>query len=150
MKHLLISFFKFIVLFITPIFPLMLAVGAAIFADTYFGRRAARKLEGDDAVTSKITRKGLVPKLIGYQAAIITMFLLDGYALNEVMINYIPFAFVATKFVGAFLIWIEWSSINESYKKMKGYTINDKIVEFLKAIKKGVSKVLDFKKSINK
>ena len=149
MKHLLISFLKFIVLFITPIFPLMLAVGAAIFADTYFGRKAARHLGGDDAVTSKITRKGIVPKLIGYQAAIITMFLLDGYALNEVMINYIPFAFVATKFVGAFLIWIEWSSINESYKKMKGYTLNDKIAEFFKEIKKAAAKILEFKKEID-
>lgn len=154
MRELLNNFWKFIVLFLTPIFPLMLVVGVAVFADTIIGRKAARKKatdEGKDVdveVTSRKTREGLVPKLIGYQVAIITMFILDGFAINEVVLNYVPFAFLATKIVGGFLIWIEWTSINESYKKLKGITLNELFTNYLKSLKGLLMGLIDFKKKI--
>lgn len=146
MKEYIISFCKFITVFLAPISSLMMVVGIVIFADTYFGRWSARKSGVE--VTSKKTREGLVPKMVGYQLSIISMFLLDGYMLNEVIINYIPFAYLATKATGSFLIWIEWSSINESYKKIYGYTINDKIGEFFKSIKGWFAKLIEMKKQL--
>lgn len=154
MKELIHSFWKFIVLFLTPIAPLMLVVGVAILADTFIGRKAAKKKaidEGKDVdveVTSKKTREGLVPKLIGYQAAVITMFILDQYAINDVVLNYVPFAFLATKIVGGFLIWIEWTSINESYKKMHGITLNELFTKYIKSLKVAVMSIIDFSKKI--
>jgi len=143
MKELVGSFLKFLLLFLTPIAPLLLVVGVSVFADTWFGRRAARHLKED--VTSKKTRDGLVPKLIGYQVAVITMFILDKYAINEIMAQYIPFAFLATKITGGFLIWIEWSSINENYKKIHGFTINSKFAQFLRSVRELFSKIVKIK-----
>jgi len=154
MKELLQSFCKFLVLFLTPIAPLMLVVGIVIFADTIIGRKAAKKKaidEGKDVdveVTSRKTRDGLVPKLIGYQVAIITMFILDGYAINEMMLNFIPFNFLATKIVGGFLIWIEWTSINESKKKLSGITYNEMFIDYIKSLKKTVMSIVEFKKKV--
>lgn len=152
MKNILHNFWKFIVLFLAPIAPLMLVVGIVIFADTLFGRKAAKITaikEGKDVdveVTSRKTREGLIPKLIGYQVAIITMFILDGYAINEVVLGHVPFAFLATKIVGGFLIWIEWTSMNESYKKIKGITLNELFIKYIKSLKDTVMSLIDFKK----
>jgi hypothetical protein len=156
MKELLNSFWKFIVLFLTPIAPLMLVIGIAVIADTIFGRLAAKKKaldEGknvDEEVTSAKTRAGLIPKLVGYQVAVITMFILDGFAINEVVLNYVPFTFLATKIIGGFLIWIEWSSINESYKKLKGTTLNDLFLKYIYSVRNTVTGLLKFKKETEK
>lgn len=154
MKTMLHNFWKFIWLFLLPIAPLMLVIGITVIADTLFGRRAAKAValkEGKDVdveVTSKKTREGLVPKLIGYQVAIITMFILDSWAINEMVINYVPFAYLATKIVGGFLIFIEWTSINESYKKIKGITLNDLFRNYISSLKKTIMSVINFKKKV--
>jgi hypothetical protein len=154
MRELIHNFWKFIVLFLTPIAPLMLTIGIAVIADTIIGRKAAKKKAIDEfkdvdlEVTSRKTRDGLVPKLIGYQVAVITMFILDDYAINEMVMNFVPFAYLATKIVGGFLIWIEWTSINESYKKMHGITLNDLFVKYIKSLKVTVMSIIDFKKKL--
>lgn len=148
MKSHLISFSKFILLFLTPILPLMLVIGIVILIDTYFGRRAARA-EGYE-VTSKRMREGLIPKMIGYQLAIITLFIIDFWAINEIIMYYVPFMYLFTKICGGYIIWIEWTSINESFKIIKGYTINSKIGEFFLFIRGIIKKLTMFKDDITK
>lgn len=155
MKEIITSFLKFIVLFLTPIAPLMLVIGVAVIFDTILGRKAAIHnaiKEGKDVdveVTSKKTRSGLIPKLISYQTVAITMFVLDDFAINEVVMNYVPFAFLATKIIGGFLIWIELLSINENYKKIKGITINDMFLKYIASIKNLFKNLLTSFKDFN-
>lgn len=141
------TFLKFLAIYFAPVFPIVIVIGIVVLVDTYMGRSAARAR--NEKVTSKKTRKGLIPKILGYQLAIITLFIIDGWAVNEIVINYVPFAFLLTKLAGGFIIWIEWTSINESYEDIHGYTLNSKIAEFFKSLRKIISIMLDFKKDID-
>jgi hypothetical protein len=145
-KDYLLSFLKFILVYLTPVFPIMIVIGVVVLADTYYGRKAARARK--EKVTSKNTRAGLIPKMLGYQIAIITLFIIDVWAVNEIVINYVPFTYMLTKIAGSFIIWIEWTSINESYEDIHGYTLNSKIGEYSKLVRTTIGKLLDFKKDV--
>ena len=140
--------------FVSPISPLMIVVGILIMADTFVGRWRAKKtaiLKGEnyrEVVTSRKTRLGFVSKTIGYNFVIITTFLLDDYMINEVVVKHIPFEFLATKICGLFLLKIEWDSINESVRMVRGWDYNDKIHDFFKWLKKCILFLLKFKNDV--
>ena len=143
-----------ILAFVSPISPLMFVIGVLIMSDTFVGRWRAKRiaiLRGKDykqVVTSRKTRLGFVSKTIGYNVVILTTFILDKYMLNEVVINYIPFEFLATKVCGIFLMKIEWDSINESVRMVRGWDYNDKIHEFFKWLKRCILFVIKFKNDV--
>lgn len=120
--------------FISPLLPLALLVTFASIIDTFVGRWYARH-KGDE-VTSRITRIGLMRKLIIYFTALVFSFLVDKFMVNEIMRNYIWFDWAFTKFVATLLIWIEYTSIDEKIKWVKGRGITDRIIEFGKSIKR--------------
>lgn len=148
MQPYLVKFFKFCFIFLSPIFPIMLVIGIVIGVDTFFGRRAAR-VRGEEVNSHKM-RRGLISKMIGYQIAIITLFIIDIWAINDIVMYYVPFMFLFTKIAGGYIIFIEWTSINESFKDIKGYTINSKINEFFKAIRVVINKIIDVKSDVDK
>ena len=89
-------------------------------------------------VTSKKTRTGLVSKMITYQSAIILLFVLDKYILNDV-VNYFfsnfPIDFIVTKAIGIVFLLIEFDSFDEKYYLVKGKRLKTIISNKIKSIK---------------
>jgi hypothetical protein len=129
MKQFLLVF----VAFISPLLPLALLVTFASVIDTFVGRWYARQKK--EEVTSRKTRLGLMRKLIIYFTALLFSFLVDRFMINEIARNYIWFDWALTKFVASLLIWIEYTSVDEKIKWIKGKGITDRIIEFGKSIK---------------
>lgn len=138
MKNFLLTF----LMFLSPLFPLALLVTMASIIDTFVGRWYAKK-QGEQ-ITSRKTRIGLMRKLIIYFTALIFCFLVDKFMINEITRNYIWFDWAFTKFIASLLIWIEYTSIDEKIKWVKGEGITDKIVKFGKSLKS----LLGFKKDL--
>lgn len=138
MKHFLMTF----MVFISPIFPLALLITFASIVDTFVGRWYAKKK--GKVVTSRLTRIGLMRKLIIYFTGLLFCFLVDRFMINEISRNYIWFDWAFTKFIASLLIWIEYTSIDEKIKWIKGEGITDKIVKFGKSLKS----LVGFKKDL--
>jgi hypothetical protein len=146
MKTLLLNFWMGFLLFMSPLFPLMLIITLAVIFDTFVGRWYART-QGE-VVTSGKTRKGLTVKLVIYLSAIFFSFLIDKYMVNEITRNYVWFDFLFTRFWTAFFVWIEYTSIDEKFKWANGEGITDKILRFVKSLKKPFNAIIDIKNKI--
>ena len=133
-KSLLYGSLSFILTFFIPVIPALIAVGFAVVADTLFGLWKCKKLKIKR--TSKLMRKGLVPKLIGYQLATISFFVLDSLLLNQFSLLFTVMPFVLTKLLAAVFVWIELTSINENWEAVKGKSI---IVSFKDMVRTGKS-----------
>ena len=119
--------------FISPLLPLALLVTLACIIDTFVGRWYARQSKA--LVTSRLTRLGLTRKLIIYFTALIFTYLVDQFMINEITRNYIWFDWAFTKFIASLLIWVEYTSVDEKVKWIKGKGITDRIIEFGKSLK---------------
>lgn len=128
--------------FISPLLPLAVLVTFASVIDTFVGRWYARHKKQE--VTSRKTRIGLMRKLIIYFTALVFCYLVDKFMVNEITRNYIWFDFAFTKFIASLLIWIEYTSIDEKIKWVKGKGITDKIIDFGNSLKS----LLKFKKEV--
>jgi hypothetical protein len=148
MKNLLIQFWGWIVLFFTPLLPLMCIISIAVIFDTFVGRWYAKKQ--NQIITSEKTRKGITSKLIIYLSVITLFFLIDQYMVNEITRKYIWFEFAFTKFWTSFFVWIEYSSINEKVKWSTGKGITDRVKEYIKTLKSIVYTSKDIKDKINR
>ena len=129
--------------FVSPIAPLALLVSLFSIIDTFIGRWYAKKI--GETVTSRKTRLGLTRKLLIYFVVLIMAYLIDRFIINEIMRNYIWFDWAFTKFFASVLIWVEYTSIDEKIKWVKGNGLTDRVVDFAKSLKKMVG----FGKEIN-
>ena len=127
------NFLSTFLVFIAPLFPLALLVTFAALIDTFVGRWYAK--QKGEIVTSRKTRLGLMRKLIIYFTALLFCFLVDKFMINEITRNYIWFDWAFTKFIASLLIWIEYTSVDEKIKWIKGKGITDRIIEFGKSLK---------------
>ena len=146
-------------LYISPIYPLMGLVGAMILADTITGRWAAKhnaKKEGKDVrleVSSKKTRDGLIPKVLGYTSVIMIVYILDRFMLTDLMTHFFPafpVEYSVTKCAGLILMWIEFDSIDENYYKVKGIRIKTIVAEKVKKLKGLFKSLKSVKDDLNK
>ena len=142
----LMKLLMMVTIFFAPLFMFLIAIGLAILLDTMFGRWKSSSI--GEKVTSKKTRHGVISKVITYNLVAITIFIIDNLAVNEVVLTHLPYEFVLTKSVVIFLIWLEASSIDESYEQVKGYKISDKFMEFLKTIKRLVLRAVQYKQDV--
>ena len=97
-------------------------------------------------VTSGKTRRGLCVKLIIYLSVILFSYFIDYYIINEITRKYIWFDYGFTKLWTGFFIWIEYTSIDEKVKWIKGEGITDKIKKFFRGLKSiiyGASEIKD-------
>ena len=123
-----------VILFFAPIAWMVFLVGLSTIIDTCFGIWRA-KHEGIE-ISSKVCRKGLVPKVKSYVIMILLLYMADYYIINELTKLFISVEFISTKLVSLVLIVIEVKSMDESFKKVKGYSFLSKLFSTIKSIKK--------------
>lgn len=132
-----------IAVFLSPVIPMLLICFFVVIVDTITGRKAARKL--NEEVNSRKTRLGLVSKIITYFTVILMAYFTDYFILNEITTHYVWFDYLFTRTWAGILIWVEWTSINENIKKMRGISLNEKAVDFIKGVKKVISELMTIK-----
>lgn len=138
----IISFLSILGTFFLPAAPLACLVFFAVLIDTAVGRWYAKR--NNEEVTSKKTRIGFVTKMITYGAGLFFIFLLDKFLINDFMLLYFPKEYLATAFTTMFIISIEYSSVDEKIKWATGKGISDRVIEFVKKIKKTINLVKEF------
>lgn len=139
MKNLLLTFLAFV----SPLFPLAMVITLFVILDTFVGRWYAKQKK--QLITSRKTRIGFCRKILVYFTVLISVYLIDKFIINEILRNYIWFDWAFTKFFASVLIWIEYTSIDEKIKWVKGKGLTDKIMDFGKSLKK----IIGFTKEIN-
>ena len=131
-----VDLIAFLVVFFAPTGYVLAAVGMAVFIDTVVGRWRARKAPEDgEIVSSKVTRVGMVNKSIGYMLVVLGAFLMDKAFMNEIVSFFFNVEFAVTKLAGLVFCWVEYSSVNESYKKVKGQSLGMALRNMLRHIK---------------
>jgi hypothetical protein len=123
-----------VILFFAPIAWMVFLVGLSTIIDTGFGVWKSKSL--GEEVSSKICRKGLVPKVRSYVIMVLLLYMADYYIINELTKLFINVEFISTKLVSLVLIVIEVKSMDESFNKVKGYSFIDKLYKNVKSIKK--------------
>ena len=106
-----------LVSFISPVFGVLIAVGAFILLDTIVGVWKAKKIK--QKVTSR-RLSSVVNKMLTYQATVITFFTLDWFIINDIVLEFLSVEFALTKVIAVLLISIEFFSINESFESATG------------------------------
>ena len=137
------NFLMIFTAFISPLLPLALIITLFIVIDTFVGRWYAR--QKGELITSRKTRIGFCRKTLFYFLVLICVYLIDKFIVNEITRNYIWFDWAFTKFFASILIWIEYTSIDEKIKWIKGKGLTDRIMDFGKSLKK----IIGFTKEIN-
>jgi len=123
-----------VIVFFAPIYVMVFLVGVATIVDTAFGIWRAKSM--GEAVDSKKCRQGLVPKIRSYVIIVLLLFVADFHIVNEFTKLFIDIEYVSTKIVSLVLIVIEVRSMDESFKKVKGYSFIDKLYDNVRNIKK--------------
>lgn len=138
MKTLLVTVYKSLIIplivFFAPIAWMVFLVGLATVVDTCFGIWRVRKKK--EKFSSKLLRKGLVPKVTSYVAMVLILFTIDYHIVNELTKSIIDIEFVTTKLLALALIYIETKSVDESWEAVKGYSFLDKILSSIRKVKK--------------
>jgi len=120
MKNLIVNKIEFLLVailsIIAPIIPFMMTILVLIVFDFIAG--IWRALKTDEAITSR-KMSNTISKMVLYQIAILTLFLLEKYILLEV----VP----VTKIAVGFIAIIETKSILESIEIVTGVKIWNKI-----------------------
>lgn len=148
MKLFLTNFWIGFLTFIAPLFPLMVIITIASIFDTFVGRWYAK--QKGELITSRKTRKGLTSKLLLYLSVILFSYLIDYYMINDISRNWLWFDWAFTRFWTAFFVWVEYTSIDEKVKWVKGEGITDKIIKFFKGVKSIFKTSMDMKDRLNK
>lgn len=130
-------------LFLSPVIPMLAVCFFIIMVDTITGRKAARKRK--EVVNSRKTRLGLVSKVLTYFAVILMAYFTDYFILNEITTRYVWFDYLFTRSWTGVLIWIEWTSINENIKTLRGVSLNEKAVTFIEGVKKVIRDLMTIK-----
>ena len=131
---------KTILLFFAPIKGIVILVALSTILDTCFGFWKAKNL--NQQITSKKWRHGFVPKVLSYVVAVMLVYTSDYFILNELMKLVLSIEFLSTKLIALALISIEVKSMDESFKKVKGWSFLEKITSY-------IMKAKDIKKQIN-
>jgi hypothetical protein len=99
--------------FFLPIQPLMLLVGMMILLDTITGLWKAYKIK--ERISSR-KLSNVVSKMVLYQGVVITLFILEKYALAEFVTYFIEVPYFLTKLISIILIMIELMSMHENFE----------------------------------
>ena len=103
--------------FFLPVVPLVILVGLFILGDTILGVWAAKR-RGEKITSRKLGN--IIPKMVLYQGAVVTAFLLDTFLLGEFIAILFSIDILFTKLVSLTLIFIEGVSIDENFTSITG------------------------------
>ena len=137
------NFWNAMGLFLTPVIPMLVITFIICVIDTITGRKAA-KVRGEETTSRKL-RLGIVSKLITYFSVILMAYFTDYFILNEITTNYVWFDYLFTRFWVGVLIYIEWTSINENIKVMRGISLNEKAGQLIEGVKKIIKELMVIK-----
>lgn len=139
-KHNFVILIQVILAFLLPIQPLILLVTMMIVFDTISGIWKAKKLK--EPITShKLSR--VISKMLLYQGALITFFLLEKYLLAEFIVLFISISFFLSKVVAIFFCGIELMSMNENIKAVKGFNLFQMFKSMLTRVKEVKEEMVD-------
>lgn len=133
LKHKLFLLINIIGAFLMPIAALMVLIGLMIFLDTISGLIKARK-RGEAITSRKLSQT--VSKLVLYQVAIITFYLLEYFLLGGIVGAFTSIPILLTKIVAMFIVGVELSSINENVTAITGINYFKKFMRLLFRAKK--------------
>ncbi len=105
--------------FFMPISGILFLILFLILADTITGIWKARKLK--EKITSR-KLSAIVSKIVLYECAVIMLYLVDYWILNDIVIKFFSVSLLVTKITALTLCSIELISISENYKAI--YNIN--------------------------
>jgi len=147
MSEKILSYLSLVVSFFVPLAPMLILVFIVSVIDTFVGRWYARTQK--ILVTSKKTRTGFVSKMLYYTGGLVFVYLLDRWILNDMVKLYTSKDYLSTAFTALFLIWIEYTSIDEKIKWAKGKGITDRLFDFVRSIKKTIIVIKEIKPNQN-
>jgi hypothetical protein len=130
-----------ILILFTPVYGLLISVGAAIVLDTFTGVFKSIKLNGWKSIRSR-KLSNIVSKMMLYEVCVLLLFLMDKYLLNEFVILSFGIDYMFTKICAILLIFIELVSVKENIEE--AYNI-----EIWKMLKKILNRAKELKTDIN-
>jgi hypothetical protein len=128
-KASLTQIFGILITFLTPIKPLIIIVGVAIALDTFYGVRRAKKT-GEKVTSRKLSK--IISKMVLYQTAVILFFCVEKFILGDIIGLFTSIPLILTKVVTTVLLYIEATSISESYEIMYGVSLWKKFKELIR------------------
>ncbi len=143
LKSSLFKILLIILAFLTPIKALILITGICIALDTIFGIWRSKKKK--ESITSR-KLSAVISKMVLYQSAIILFFAIEKFILSDIIASFTDITLLITKLVTVTLVGIELTSINESFKTVKGYSLFDKFKSLLARAKSLKGEIENFKK----
>jgi hypothetical protein len=130
-----------VLILFTPVYGLLISVGAAIVLDTFTGVFKSIKLNGWKSIRSR-KLSNIVSKMMLYEVCVLLLFLMDKYLLNEFVILSFGIDYMFTKICAILLIFIELVSVKENIEE--AYNI-----EIWKMLKKILNRAKELKTDIN-
>ena len=115
--------------FLSPISGVILTVISFVSFDTLIAYWRVKKTGGK--WTSRKLRVGLVHKCLTYIALIVLFFLMDKFILNSLIIYLVSIEYFLTKLLSLVFIFIEFTSIDESYTIVRGKSIFQSVKELI-------------------
>ena len=130
-----------IILLFVPIYGLLIAVGAAIFLDTFTGIFKSIKLNGWKSIRSR-KLSNVISKMALYEICILFLFLMDKFVLNEFVKHAFGFDYMFTKICAIVLIFVELVSIKENIEESFK-------IDLWKLLKRTFNRAKEIKSDIN-
>jgi hypothetical protein len=123
-----------LLLFFAPIQELVMVVGLAILCDTFTGIYKSVKLNGWKSIRSR-KLSNIISKMVLYEVAIIVLYPIDKFLLNELLLNIVSVQFFSTKVACVLLILVELTSIKENIEEALKIDIWKTLKNFIKRAK---------------
>ena len=134
MKTFLLQLLTALLLFFAPIQQLVMVVGLAILCDTFTGIYKSVKLDGWKSIRSR-KLSNIISKMVLYEIAIIVLYPIDKFLLNELLLNIVSVQYFSTKVTCVLLILVELTSIKENIEEALKIDIWKTLKNFIKRAK---------------
>jgi len=134
MKSFLLQLLTALLLFFAPIQQLVMVVGLAILCDTFTGIYKSVKLDGWKSIRSR-KLSNIISKMVLYEVAIIVLYPIDKFLLNELLLNIVSVQYFSTKVACVLLILVEITSIKENIEAALKINIWKTLKNFIKRAK---------------
>jgi hypothetical protein len=143
MKAYILNIFAALLLFLTPIYGLVITVGLIVMLDTFTGIFKSVKLKGWSSIRSR-TLSNIISKMLLYEMCIILLFPIDKFLLNDLLIRLVSVQFFSTKLTCIVIILIEGTSIKENIEEalnIKIWSIIKNVIKRAKEVKQDIDHI---------